>query len=181
MWLLSKIKQVLMVLKPGVVTLGYPFVKSVVPAGFRGVPVFDHHKCIGCGGCSDHCSSRCILMSDVCQEVRVLLYDGSRCTYCGRCAEVCPEKAITMSPEFEIATEKNYDNTTKIELFMLTCQRCGRCFEQEKTNALEKMSLKGFRYDNLEQKVMVRKTTERFNPQMLVSDDYKRPTSTRKN
>lgn len=181
MWLTSKIKQVLMVLKPGVVTLGYPFVKAVTPAGFRGQPIFDHHKCIGCGGCSDHCSSRCILMRDVCQEVRVLLYDGSRCTYCGRCADVCPEKAITMSADFEIATENNDDNTTKIELFMLTCQRCGRCFEQEKTDALDRMALKGFRYDNLEHKVMVRKTTERFDQKLLESNDYIRPNSIPKN
>ena len=105
MWLVSKIKQVLMVAKPGVVTLKYPFEPRPVPEGFRGVPHWDHTKCVGCGGCANHCPARTILVRDLCQEIRVLLYDGARCTYCGRCADVCPEKAIVMTPRFEQATE----------------------------------------------------------------------------
>ncbi|MCK7541268.1 MAG: 4Fe-4S binding protein [Marinilabiliales bacterium] len=98
MWLASKIKQVLMVMKPGVVTLKYPFEPRPAPENFRGAPHWDHTKCIGCGGCADHCPARTIMVRDLCQEIRVLLYDGSRCTYCGRCADVCPEKAIAMTP-----------------------------------------------------------------------------------
>ena len=93
MWLVSKIKQVLMVSKPGVVTLKYPFEPRPAPENLRGAPHWDHTKCIGCGGCANHCPARTIMVRDLCQEIRVLLYDGSRCTYCGRCADVCPEKA----------------------------------------------------------------------------------------
>jgi hydrogenase-4 component H len=176
MWLTSKFKQILMVLKPGVVTLPYPFESSPVPKNFRGAPVWDHHKCVGCGGCSDHCVSRCILTRDVCQELRVMLYDGSRCTYCGRCADVCPEKAITMSPSFELACDQKDDITTRLELFMLTCQRCGRCYEMENKNPIDRMSLTGFRYDNLEQRAMIKKTSEQFSKELLEeSSHYKRP------
>ena len=74
------------------------------PGAFRGRPVFDAEKCIGCAGCANNCPAREILIEDLCQEVRIIKYLGRRCTYCGRCAEVCPEKAITMSREFETAT-----------------------------------------------------------------------------
>ena len=177
MWLTSKIKQVLMVLKPGVVTLDYPRQPMPAPKAFRGRPVWDHHKCIGCGGCSDHCPARCILMRDVCQELRVMLYDGSRCTYCGRCADLCPEDAITMSNDFQTACDKKEDTTTRIELFMMTCQRCGRCYEMEKTNAIDRIDLKGFRYDNLEQRALIRRTTDSFSPEVLrETERYQRPT-----
>ncbi len=55
-------------------------------------------------------------------------YLGRRCTYCGRCADVCPEKAITMSHEFENGTDSIGDLRQQLDLFMSTCQRCGRCF-----------------------------------------------------
>ena len=165
-----------MVLKPGVVTLPYPFAASPVPRDFRGAPVWDHHKCVGCGGCSDHCVARCILTRDVCQELRIMLYDGSRCTYCGRCADVCPEKAITMSPAFELACDHKEDITTRLELFMLTCQRCGRCYEMETKNVIDRISLKGFRYDNLEQRAVIRKTSEQFAAKLLEeTEHYQRP------
>jgi hydrogenase-4 component H len=175
-WLTSKIKQVLLVLKPGVVTLKYPFEPHPVPKNFRGQPVWDHHKCIGCGGCAAHCPARTILVKDVCQDLRILMYDGSRCLYCGRCSDVCPEDAITMTEQFEISSNDKNDITSTVELFMLTCQRCGRCYNMEKTNMIDKMGLKGFRYDNLELRVPIPRVTERFDEALLQeSDRYQRP------
>ena len=176
MWLTSKIKQILMVMKPGVVTLDYPNRPAPAPDTFRGPPVWDHHKCIGCGGCANHCPARCILTRDACQELRIMFYDGSRCTYCGRCADVCPEDAITMSNSFQIASDDKNDVTTRMELFMMTCQRCGRCSELEKSNSIDRMDLKGFRYDNLEQRALIRKTTDVFSPETLAeTEHYQRP------
>ncbi|MBN2159150.1 MAG: 4Fe-4S binding protein [Spirochaetes bacterium] len=176
MWLTSKLKQVLMVIKPGVVTLKYPFEPRPVPKDFRGQPSWDHHKCVGCGGCAAHCPARTILIRDVCQDLRIMLYDGSRCTYCGRCADVCPEGAITMTEQFELATNDRNDITVNMELFMLTCQRCGRCYNMETTNMIDKMGLRGFRYDNLEVRAVIQKATEHFDEKLLEeSDRYKRP------
>jgi hydrogenase-4 component H len=175
-WLVSKIRQVFMVLRPGVVTLKYPFEPSPVPENFRGAPVWDHHKCVGCGGCADHCVARCILVRDVCQELRVMFYDGSRCTYCGRCADVCPEDAIRMSEAYQLACDSQEDVTTRMELFMLTCQRCGRCYEMETKNPLDRLGLTGFRYDSLETRAVVRKSTERLSTGMLEKTErYERP------
>lgn len=176
MWLTSKVKQVLLVLKPGVVTLKYPFEPHPVAENFRGQPSWDHTRCVGCGGCAAHCPARTILVRDICQDLRVMLYDGSRCTYCGRCADVCPEKAITMTGQFELATNDKNDISVSMELFMLTCQRCGRCYNMEKTNMIDRMGPRGFRYDNLEMRAVIPKTTEHFDAGVLEETErYTRP------
>jgi hydrogenase-4 component H len=176
MWLSSKLRQLALVLRPGVVTLKYPAMPRAAPREFRGPPRWDHHKCVGCGGCAAHCPARTILVRDLCQDLRVMLYDGSRCTYCGRCADLCPEKAIAMGDQFELATDDRNDLTVSLELFMLTCQRCGRCYNLETRNVIDKMDLKGFRYDNLEMRAVLPRATERFEPRMLAeSDRYQRP------
>ena len=107
MSILSKLKETLVCLKAGRVTLPYPAQAQPVPENFRGRPIFDAVKCIGCAGCANNCPAREILVFDVCQEIRILQYLGRRCTYCGRCADVCPEKAITMSKEFENGHRQN--------------------------------------------------------------------------
>jgi len=109
--------------------------------------VFNAAKCTGCAGCANNCPAREILVLDVCQEIRILKYLGRRCAYCGRCAEVCPERAITMSQEFETATDSIGDLQQRLELFMSTCQRCGRCFDPP--SVLEELKLKGYRLDDL--------------------------------
>lgn len=148
MSILSKIKEAMICFKAGRITLPYPAKPRPAPDGFRGRPIFDPAKCTGCGGCANNCPAREILLFDVCQEIRILKYAGRRCTYCGRCADVCPEKAITMSTEFETATGKIEDLQQRLELFMSTCQRCGRCFSEP--SPLERLKLKGYRMDDLE-------------------------------
>ena len=147
MAMVSKWKEALVGLRAGRVTLDYPAQPRPTPEGFRGRPIFDAQKCIGCAGCANNCPAREILVFDVCQEVRILQYLGRRCTYCGRCADVCPEKAITMSRDFETATDKIGDLEQKLELFMSTCQRCGRCFKEG--SPLDQLKLKGYRFDDL--------------------------------
>src|SRR5512142_2589072 len=120
---LSKLQEALIGWRVGCVTLPYPRQAEPVPARFRGRPIFNAAKCIGCAGCANNCPAREILVYDVCQELRILKYLGRRCTYCGRCADVCPEKAITMSHEFENGTNQIGDLQQKLELFMNTGQR----------------------------------------------------------
>jgi hydrogenase-4 component H len=149
MSLSSKIQEAIVCLKAGRVTLPYPTQPRPVPARFRGRPIFDAAKCIGCAGCANNCPAREILVFDICQELRILRYLGRRCTYCGRCADVCPEKAITMSHDFETATDQIGDIQQNLELFMSTCQRCGRCFTVP--SPLEQLKLKGYRFDDIGQ------------------------------
>jgi len=82
-----------------------------VPQGFRGKPLFDYEKCIGCGMCEKVCPARAIEMYPVVanerKSKRVVIY-LARCTYCSECAEVCPKEAIVMSQDFMTADYDKY-------------------------------------------------------------------------
>jgi hydrogenase-4 component H len=144
----SKFREAMVCLKAGKVTLPYPLKPAETPSRFRGRPVFNGEKCVGCAACANNCPAREILVFDVCQEVRVMKYLGHRCNYCGRCADVCPEKAISMSGEFETGTDNIRDMEQELEIFMGTCQRCGRCYKTE--NVLDELMMTGYRMDDLE-------------------------------
>ena len=68
MYLLSKIRETILCLKAGRVTLPYPANPRPVPERFRGRPLFHPDKCIGCAGCANNCPAREILIADQCQE-----------------------------------------------------------------------------------------------------------------
>ena len=53
-----------------------------------------------------------------------------------------------MSHEFETATNSIGDIQQRLELFMSTCQRCGRCFKEP--SPLEQLKLKGYRFDDVQ-------------------------------
>jgi hydrogenase-4 component H len=156
MSLMSKIKETLLCLKAGKVTLPYPANPRPVPERFRGRPVFNPEKCIGCAGCANNCPAREILLSDKCQEIRVVRYIGRRCTYCGRCADLCPEKAITMSKEYENATAAIRDIRQDFEVWMGTCQRCGRCYTAARP--IDGLMMTGYRADDLDGELWIYKS-----------------------
>jgi len=141
--IVSKLKEALICLKAGRVTLPYPFAPREPAEGFRGRVIVDAEKCVGCAGCAAVCPPRCIQVSDPSPDRRVLEFLLERCTYCARCVEVCPEKAITVSKEFETATNTREDLHLRVEVFMGTCQRCGRCYEP--LTVLDRLLVTGMR------------------------------------
>jgi hydrogenase-4 component H len=124
MWL-SKFKELKLCLSAGRVTLPYPFVKNEPMDGFRGRPVIDGEKCLGCGACAQVCPPRTIFVIDA-QDTRTIQVDYSRCTYCARCEEICPAGSMKMTKEFELATTDRNDMKLSATLMMTKCKKCGK-------------------------------------------------------
>lgn len=164
----SKIDEAVLCLRAGRVTRPYPLQTAVVPENFRGRPIFESARCVGCAGCANNCPARAILVLDVCQELRMLKYLGRRCTYCGRCAELCPEKAIKMSHEFESSTARIGELQQSLEISMTTCQRCGRCFDDP--SPLEQLKMKGYRFDDLENERWILRSRAYLENEPVVDD-----------
>jgi formate hydrogenlyase subunit 6/NADH:ubiquinone oxidoreductase subunit I len=98
-------------------TRGYPFVKSIVPKGFRGTPQMKSDLCVGCKACVRDCTSEAIEIilkppsptdappeegKKPVKKFQMIIY-LDRCIHCARCAEVCPKDAIYLDEEFEVA------------------------------------------------------------------------------
>ena len=83
-------------------TVKYPYEKSPLPKGFRGRPIWEIHKCVGCGLCPRVCPSGAIEMIGTGLEAEIKHF-ADKCMFCGQCVETCPKAAIIMSEEYELA------------------------------------------------------------------------------
>jgi formate hydrogenlyase subunit 6/NADH:ubiquinone oxidoreductase subunit I len=84
-------------------TVPYPFQRLELPAGFRGKPVVETEKCIGCKMCERDCPAEACVMVEVGPKAFRPSFYYDRCTFCGQCEESCTRGAIIMTAEFELA------------------------------------------------------------------------------
>jgi hydrogenase-4 component H len=131
------LKEVLICLRAGRVTLPYPFKPMKAPPRFRGRPTIDGEKCIGCGACVEVCPPRLITIMDEGKTRRISM-DYSRCTYCARCQEICPVESARLTDDFEDATTSREDLMVSVELDLVSCNACDNAFITQRM--LAKMS-----------------------------------------
>ena len=146
--ILAKLRQALMCLRAGQVTMDYPAAPVRAPEGFRGPPEIDVERCVGCGACAAACPARLIRITDLDQDTRRMTRLFERCIRCGRCEEVCNEQAIKVARDFETATDEGRHDLVHVsDIYMGTCRRCGRC--NEPRTPLDKIMEPGMRDDKI--------------------------------
>ncbi|ACR79281.1 MULTISPECIES: 4Fe-4S binding protein [Kosmotoga] len=110
-------------------TTKFPFEVYEPVETYRGKPLFNPEKCVGCGACVQVCPAKAIdMVDDLVEKVRVLTVKYTDCIYCGQCQEKCiVEDGIVQTTDFTTATfdrseERNYNC---IEKELVFCERCG--------------------------------------------------------
>jgi len=73
-----------------------------------------------------------------------------------------------MSQDFETATNSIPDLGQRLELFMSTCQRCGRCFKGP--SILEELKMRGYRFDDLQNERWIFRSQARLQGEPAVDD-----------
>jgi len=122
---ISELKEALVCLEAGQVTLKYPYAPHSPAANFRGKVEVDVAHCIGCGACANACPATLIDIKDA-GEGRTLFFELGRCTFCAACRDACPQKAITLSSQFETATPNIADLQIRLVLKLVHCRECGQ-------------------------------------------------------
>ncbi len=121
---ISELKEAMLCLEAGQVTLKYPFEPHPPDENFRGKLDLDPARCIGCGACANACPAHLIRLTDA-GEMRTLFFELGRCTFCAACRDVCPEKAVTLTQQFELSTTSTADLDIRLELHLVLCRECG--------------------------------------------------------
>lgn len=99
------IKAIVTRLKQGYRTMKFPDGKPpVLPARYRGLPVFDLKKCqTDCRICSEACPTGAIS----CDKTKTL--DIGKCLFCSDCMTACPHGAISFTSDYRLSVRKRDD------------------------------------------------------------------------
>lgn len=112
-------------LKPS--TVPYPY-KSIPPAeGYRGKPLYDREKCIGCGACSQVCPAGAITLKDEGAKRTLRVWYG-HCAFCGRCEDSCTWEGIKLSREFLVVVYNKEEAEDRVEVELEPCSSCKKYF-----------------------------------------------------
>lgn len=143
--------------KYGSATYKYPFEPYKVSEHFRGKPIYDYEKCVGCTACAVACPSNAINLKLNTEKTKLVWeFDCARCIFCGRCDEVCPTNAVLQSQEFELAVKFNKDDLKiKGELDVEYCSRCKKPFTTKRLIAynIERLKNAGWINEKIEEKI----------------------------
>ncbi len=110
-------------------TTKYPFKPHKPFEKFRGKPVVDDDKCVGCEACASVCPSKAIeIIDNANSKTRTIKRDFGSCIFCGQCEAHCitDPKAVVLSNEiFDMAVFDKKDLIENQKKELIVCEDCG--------------------------------------------------------
>lgn len=111
-------------------TTSFPKKPHIPFEGFRGKPVVNDEKCVGCYTCSNVCPSFAIQVSDNKENaIRTIVRDYGKCIFCGQCERYCitGEGVILSDKIYDLTTfdRKGEDVVETQNKELLLCENCG--------------------------------------------------------
>ncbi len=108
-------------------TTKFPEEEHIPFEGFRGKPVVNDEKCVGCLTCSNVCPSYAIKVEDDREKgIRYITRDYGKCIFCGQCQRYCitGEGVILSDKIYDLAGYERNSIVEKQEKELLICENC---------------------------------------------------------
>jgi formate hydrogenlyase subunit 6/NADH:ubiquinone oxidoreductase subunit I len=125
---LRELKEAVISLVTPSYTTKFPYKPHLPEKTFRGKPILNDSKCVGCETCANVCPSLAITIEDrIDNKVRIIRRNYGKCIFCGQCEEHCiTGEGIKLSDEiYDLVT---FDRNELIEIQkkeLLLCKNCG--------------------------------------------------------
>jgi len=130
---LPKIRELLEAIKAlltGPYTTKFPYKPHTPHPNFRGQPVFNPDKCVGCLACEAVCPVEAIDHSDIPDPdnpKRIMIHYTDTCIFCGSCEAACiaDNEGIKLTNEWDLAFFDRTQAEETIEKDLELCEICG--------------------------------------------------------
>jgi formate hydrogenlyase subunit 6/NADH:ubiquinone oxidoreductase subunit I len=114
----------------GPYTSKFPKRPHVAHPNFRGQPIYDPDKCVGCLACENVCPAGAIGHEDITDKAnprRVMIHYTDTCIFCGCCEDACiaDNEGIKLSNEWDLAFFDRKESQETIEKELQLCEICG--------------------------------------------------------
>lgn len=97
------------------------------PEGFRGEPVVNSTKCIGCAACMHSCPAGAIEIDNIGAD-RIVKFTHKDCICCATCEEVCPSEAIELTYKDKLWFADKEAAISEATVELKQCLLCGLPF-----------------------------------------------------
>jgi formate hydrogenlyase subunit 6/NADH:ubiquinone oxidoreductase subunit I len=112
-------------------TSKFPKAAHTPYASFRGQPIYNQDKCVGCLACEQVCPVEAIAHNDVVDPSdpkRHMIHYTDTCIFCGCCDAACiaDHEGIKLSTEWDLAFFDRKQSQESIEKQLQLCEICGQ-------------------------------------------------------
>lgn len=127
---LRELAEAIKALIKGPYTSKFPKVAHIAHPNFRGQPVYNEEKCVGCTACVEICPVEALAFEDKTDSddpKRILKHYTDTCIFCGQCEAACivDNEGIKLSNEWDLAFFDRSGAEESIQKELQLCETCG--------------------------------------------------------